>query len=291
MNRGIKYLIVLTMLFLLFPSCHFMKKKEELSKLGSSKRGIASVTPSFVFVRIPAGSFTMGSPVRERGRHSNEKQVLVEISRPFEIMTTEVTQAQYVMVMGKNPSAFKGTKYCNNYDSVKDMCPDHPVEQVSWHGVQAFIKKLNQLKGLKDCYGRPSDRKGCYRLPTEAEWEYSARAGTTTAYFFGDMFQIGDYAVYKENSRRQTQRVGSKSPNPWGLYDMSGNVSEWVRDVYTIRLPGEKDPLVTYSYSSRRVFRGGSWDNDPRNLRSADRLGVKRSRRYDDVGFRLVRTL
>ena len=291
MNKIRKYLVALIMGFLLFPSCHFMEKKEKQSKLESSKRGIASVTPNFVFKRIPAGSFTMGSPAGEKNRDKDENQVQVEISRPFEIMVTEVTQAQYVRVMGKNPSYFKGTNYCNNYDSVKNMCPDLPVEWVSWIDIQNFIKKLNESKGLKGCKGRPSDPKGCYRLPTEAEWEYSARAGTTTAYFFGnDASQIGNYAVvYSENSREQTQRVGSKSANPWVLYDMLGNVQEWVQNTYQPSLRGGKDPLV--NYASNRVIRGGSWYYGFQYSRVANREWKHPGTAGFEVGFRLVRTL
>ena len=242
------------------------------------------------FVRIPAGSFTMGSPKGEKYRQDNENQVQVEISHSFEIMDKELTQDQWYEVMGKNPSKFKGSKYCSNYDSVKDMCPDHPVEQVSWNETQLFIKRLNKLKGLKGCEGLPSDPRGCYRLPTEAEWEYSARAGATTGYFFGDESQIGNYAVYKENSEEQSQRVGSKLANPWGLYDMSGNVWEWVQDIYQASLPGGKNPLVTTG--SNRVLRGGSWKNRyPWYLRLANRDRINPGLRFNIIGFRLVRTL
>ena len=252
---------------------------------GAPKHWILSVP----FQKISAGSFTMGSPESERYRGSDEAQVQVTISKPFEIMTKEVTQSQWVKVMGSNPSYFKSHGHCGNRDAKNDMCPNHPVERISWDDVQEYIGKLNKALGLSGCDGTPSSSAGCYRLPTEAEWEYSARGGTTTAYSFGDDDSVGDYAWYSGNSDNQTHQVGLKDPNPKGLYDVHGNVWEWVQDRYTSNLPGGRDPLNTSG--SYRVIRGGSWSNNARNLRSANRRYDIPAFRSSNVGFRLVRTL
>ncbi len=161
------------------------------------------------FVLIPAGEFDMGLASSEVGRLDWEGPVhRVKISTAFYIGKYEVTQKQWRDVMGSSPSMFKGDNL--------------PVEQVSWNDVGDFIKKLNEKEGGNK-----------YRLPTEAEWEYAARAGTKTIYSFGDdESMLGDYAWYYENSALKTHDVGQKKSNPWGLYDMHGNVSEWVEDWY-----------------------------------------------------------
>ena len=243
---------------------------------------------SVPFQKIEAGSFKMGSLATERYRGSDEAQVQVTISKPFEIMTKEVTQSQWVKVMGSNPSRFKSEDDCDDHEN--DMCPNHPVERVSWDEVQEYIGKLNKALGLSGCDGTPSSSAGCYRLPTEAEWEYSARGGTTTAYSFGDdASDLGNYAWYSGNSDNQTHQVGLKEANPKGLYDVHGNVWEWVQDKYTSDLPGGSDPLNTSG--SHRVIRGGSWVNFAHYLRSAYRIFVNPALRPYNVGFRLVRTL
>ena len=246
------------------------------------------------FQRIKVGSFTMGSPKIESYRDGDEDPVQVQITKPFEIMTTEVTQSMWVKVMGSNPSSFKLQGHCSNHDSENDMCPNHPVEQVSWDDVQEFLGKLNEALGLTGCDGTPSSATGCYRLPTEAEWEYSARAGTTKVFSFGDN-SAKDYAWYRysrNNSDRQTQAVGLKRANPWLLYDVHGNVWEWVQDSYVSTLPGGVDPLNTSGdSSSTRIFRGGSWRSNAGDLRTANRGKVNANHRADNVGFRLVRTL
>ena len=260
-----------------------------VAQAGASKHWILSVP----FQKISTGSFMMGSPDTESNSNSDETQMEVTISKPFEIMTKEVTQSQWVKVMGSNPSYFKSQEHCDNYDSASDMCPDHPVEKVSWDDVQDYIGKLNKALGLSGCDGTPTSSAGCYRLPTEAEWEYSARGGTTTAYSFGDdSSNLGDYAWYSGNSDRQTHQVGLKEANPKGLYDVHGNVWEWVQDRYASDLPGGSDPLNTSG--SNRVVRGGSWFHSAPYLRSAYRFVVNpsiRSVRLSTTGFRLVRTL
>ncbi|NJL60112.1 MAG: formylglycine-generating enzyme family protein [Desulfobacteraceae bacterium] len=225
------------------------------------------------FVKIPAGTFTMGSPKDESGRDDDETQHEVTISKPFFMQTTEVTQGQWKAVMGNNPSNFKD---CG------DNCP---VEQVSWNNIQDFIKKLNQ-KG-----------EGTYRLPTEAEWEYAARAGTTTSFAFGKCLST-DQANYDGNNplsgcpkgqyRQKTVPVGSFDPNAWGLYDMHGNVWEWCAD-WKGDYPSSAvtDPIGAEN-GSYRVLRGGGWYYFARDCRSAYRGGDGPGFGGSVVGFRLA---
>ena len=300
----IVFFIGLIGVIFLLPSCHLIGKREA-KNTSVEKRGIAAGKSSFYynefdlasvfsFRRIPKGEFEMGSPRGERGREGDEAQKPVKISKAFEIMDTEVTQKQWFQVTGRNPSRFKRSGDCDNWDRVKKMCPDNPVERVTWDEVQGFIKTLNDSMGLRGCKGSPKDPSGCYRLPTEAEWEWAVRAETKTAYFFGnDRSKLGRYAIYRKNSGGRTHKVkGDRLPNKWGLYDVYGNVWEWVQDAYRRELPGGRDPLVTSG--SPRVVRGGSWSSNAVLLRSANRYGVAASYDgdgYSNIGFRLVRTL
>ena len=254
------------------------------------------------FVKIKAGEFKMGSPVGEEYRNNNENQPEepIRISRAFEIMRHEVTQEQWHEVMEENPSHFKKKEYCNKEEDYSElgggMCRSHPVERVSWDDVQEFIRRLNTAKGPSNCKGKPSDPSGCYRLPTEAEWEYATRAGTTTAYYFGNGLnkdEMNKNCWWSDNSGGRTHKVMSKTSNAWGLYDVCGNVWEWVQDKYSSDLPGHKntqDPLYE-DPSPFRVDRGGGWLSDPQALRSANRKGVLPWFLYHDLGFRLVRNL
>ena len=305
-------------LILLSGGCHLLSVKTT-EKEGISKKDVVSVNrtfqfsklvpltsqsrkiPSFQFQRIEKGSFIMGSPKVEKGRWKNEKQKLVKISKSFEIMVTEVTQEQWVLVMGNNPSRFKKARYCPDHELIKiqgrdiEMCPKHPVERVSWNSVQRYIQKLNAFLGLRGCNGTPHETRGCYRLSTEAEWEYAVRAGTKKAYFFGnDSSVLRKYAWYKKNSGGKTHEVRTRAPNPWGLYDVYGNVWEWMQDGYIRELPGGKDPLVNFwpLRLAFRVARGGGWNVNARYLRSGNRdYDFPLSNWDDDLGFRLVRTL
>ena len=181
------------------------------------------------FVTISDGTVTIGS---SRG------EVEVTISKAFEMMTTEVTQQMWFDVMKENPSHFKTSEYCNNHLKIdgEDLCPDHPVEKVSWNDVQVYVERLNKAEGLTGCRGTPRDPKGCYRLPTEAEWEYAVREGMTTAYLFGKTPR----AYWKEygwNSNDRTQPAKTKIANSYGLHDMRGNVWEWVQDSFSEDAP------------------------------------------------------
>ena len=212
------------------------------------------------FVLIPAGSFMMGS-----NENSEEKPVhRVLITQPFYMGKYEVTQAQWESVMGSNPSNFKGSNL--------------PVEQVSWDDVDTFIRRLNQREGGTR-----------YRLPTEADWEYACRAGTTGDYAGNNLDVMG---WYDANAGSKTHPVGRKQPNAFGLYDMHGNVSEWCSDRYDSdyyqQSPGS-NPKGSSS-GSLRVVRGGSWDFIAGYCRSAYRNGGSPGIRYGSLGFRLVRT-
>ena len=215
------------------------------------------------FVLIPAGEFQMGSSDGDR----NEKPVhTVRLSRSFYLGQYEVTQAQWEAVMGNNPSQFKGD-------------PSRPVETVSWDDVQEFIRRLHAKEGASR-----------YRLPTEAEWEYAARAGSTTTYSFGnDVSQLGQYTWYAKNADGTTHPVGRLQPNAWKLYDMYGNVWEWVQD-WNGKYPSDPvtDPTGP-SAGSFRVDRGGSWYDDARFCRSANRHFGLPGLRYGLLGFRLLR--
>ena len=247
----------------------------DLSKMFSSKdrvRKVAQNALKFNFSAIPAGTFEMGSSQTDPGRGGNEKQHSVTL-KGFEMQTTPVTQALWEQVMGSNPSHFKG--------------PNLPVESVAWYEAQSFIEKLNAL--TQDGYK--------YRLPTEAEWEYAARGGTTTAYSFGDNPKdLEDYAWYSKNSGAKTHEVASKKPGPNSLYDMYGNVWQWVEDKYDENYGltleqlknGVEDPTGLRA-GSHRVLRGGSWDDDAEDLRSANRGYIVPDSRNSLVGFRLLR--
>jgi len=194
------------------------------------------------FKLIPAGTFTMGE-----GDQAHE----VTLTKPFKMGVHEVTQAQYEQVMGVNPSFFKGA--------------GHPVETVSWNDAVEFCRKLSELPAEKEAGN-------VYRLPTEAEWEYACRAGTTTKYSFGDDdSKLGDYAWFRVGSGNETHPVGSKQPNAWGLYDMHGNVYEFCSDWFEEYPSGEVTDPSGPSSGSYRVSRGGCWGDSAGYCRSAYR--------------------
>ena len=243
-----------------------------LEKVGH-RTGETRVFDGIEFVWIPPGEFRMGSTSRHAD--SDEKPVTrVRISRGFWLGKYEVTQAQWQGLIGSNPSHFKN---CGG---------NCPVENVSWNDAQEFIGKLNAKSGR-----RP------YRLPTEAEWEYAARAGTTTDTYAGDITKptgkdpvLNRIGWYDENSGARTRPVGRKAPNAWGLHDMLGNVFEWVGDWYGDYPGGTVTDPVGPRTGSYRVYRGGSWHSHARGCRSASRYGNSPGIRYINLGFRLLRT-
>ena len=213
----------------------------------------------FEMVDLPGGNFLMG------GSSSDEKPIHKVQIAPFAIGKYQVTQAEWKAVMGGNPSRFKGGRL--------------PVENVSWNDVQEFLTKIGNG----------------YRLPTEAEWEYACRGGMTTNYCFGDdESQLGEYAWYGINSGSTTHPVGEKKPNQFGLYDMHGNVWEWVEDHWHDNYHGAPDDgsaWVKGDVAAVRVIRGGSWFSNAVGCRSAYRIWLAPGSRSDVVGFRLSRTL
>ncbi|MCU7835838.1 MAG: SUMF1/EgtB/PvdO family nonheme iron enzyme [gamma proteobacterium symbiont of Taylorina sp.] len=248
------------------------------------------------FVQVKSDCFSMGSPFLEEGRLNDEKEHQVCLSKDFWIGKFEVTQAQWQKVMGYNPAFFKG---CGS---------NCPVERVSWDEIQGFIIKLNLQTGQK------------YRLPTEAEWEYAARAGSSLSTYMGDSELLGQnkatnlnkIAWYSGNSgvkykggrycedwdekefpavRCGTHPVGMKQANPWGLYDMIGNVWEWTHDKYgSLSTRDVTDPKGA-SVGNKRAVKGGNWGDTLSQNRSAARYGFTQNKKIDRVGFRLVRTI
>ena len=210
------------------------------------------------FNLIPAGSFMMGS---ENGYGDERPVHKVTITKPFYIGIYPVFQGEYEVVMWSNPSGFRGNR--------------RPIEQVTWYDAKEFCRRLSEKEGVT------------YRLPTEAEWEYACRAGTTTRYYWGDRIDE-DYLWYKDNSGWKTHPVGQKLPNAWGLYDMAGNVWEWCEDWYGSYSPDEQTDPVGPSSGSSRVLRGSSWYGGTEFVRSANRDLFTPSYRYTNIGFRVV---
>jgi formylglycine-generating enzyme required for sulfatase activity len=245
-----------------------------------SKSGVELVT-------IPAGFFDMGS---RRGRAEEKPAHKVWIDS-FLMDRYEVTQAEYEKLGNieafPSPAHFKG----------KDL----PVEQVTWPQAARFCNARSRLEGLQPCYNEETG--ACdfgasgYRLPTEAEWEYACRAGTPTDYSFGsDTRQLSDWAWFADNSSRKTHPVGQKKPNPWGLFDIHGNVAEWCQDVFDqgyYKTSPEKNPRGP-DEGNEYVLRGGSWKSPGEALRSAARIGESPGfsdacLARDAIGFRCVR--
>jgi formylglycine-generating enzyme required for sulfatase activity len=231
------------------------------------------------FILVLPGSFIMGSPESEPFRDADEIQHRVTIAAPFYLQTTEVTVQQWRAVMGKKMFGQQKGE------------PDSPVTRVSFYDVQNFIKRLNRM-----------DNKG-YRLPSEAQWEYACRAGTTTAYSWGNTIDCSK-AMYCNNTKKkpdctlfyksmrlkpnQPARVKSFPPNPWGLYDMHGNVWEWCADEYRPYTGAVSDKNYDTMKRETRIRRGGSWFKFSQYLRSANRTFAHPGAKFQTTGFRLV---
>ncbi len=259
----------------------------------SGFRKIISNRLGMRFILIPAGSFYMGSPESEMGREWNEKRHQVVISKSFYIQETEVTQGQFEGLVGFNPSAFS------------DLGNDYPVDTVSWDDCIEFIRVLNESEGTTK-----------YRLPTEAEWEYACRAGTVTAFAGGPITvntcnepepALFDMGWYCGNSGEihpagnfAPRPVKTRKPNAWGLYDMHGNVQEWVQDsckwrhFWTGRIGVTTDTYTdniidpVSRKGDHRIIRGGGWHQTPKYCRSAQRSYYKPQTRRNSLGFRIV---
>jgi len=252
------------------------KKAEEDRLAAETKKAaeqrIAALKPEMVV--IPAGSFMMGSQpafLFSRDKNPEEKpQHLVKVPS-FLMGKTEVTQGQWKSIMGSNPSRFN---FCG------DACP---VEQVSWSDVQEFIRKLNQLTGQN------------YRLPSEAEWEYAARGGSTTEWSFGgDESRLRDFAWYNQKSGKKTHETAQKLPNAFGMFDMYGNVGEWTQDCWHenyLDAPTDGSAWIKSCSGKYAVPRGGSWYSDPEYLRSTSRVRHDRDYRDGGIGLRLASDL
>jgi formylglycine-generating enzyme required for sulfatase activity len=220
---------------------------------------------------IAPGSFAMGGRELEpEGRSEPDELPIhqVKIGTGFALGVTDVTQAEWTAIMGSNPSQYE--------DAGK------PVETVSWDDAQEFLRRLSQKTGKQ------------YRLPTEAEWEYAARAGSTTLWWFGDdKSSLRDYAWYQLNAGGQTHVVKKRLPNPWGLYDMYGNVWQWVSDCYHPNYKGAPTDGQAWLTAScgKRVIRGGSWRSDDDDASSIERGSALPSKRSGILGFRVARSL
>lgn len=268
--------------------------------------------PVPTWVTIPAGTFKMGSPAVEKCREpivqDSETQHDVTLTHDFEIMTAEVTQDEILPTVGTNPSAHTG-------------CPTCPAESVTWKEAAYHCNELSKQSGDTPCYGctkNPGNGKiDCwvdsayqgakiytcpgYRLPTDAEWEYAYRAGSSTSLYNGVLvgcvgvdLTAGAIGWYKANSGAtpETHPGRMKQPNAWGLYDMAGNVQEWCHDGWEADLGGgAKTNPVTPFNDNDRVVRGGSYNHEPQRLRAADREGVDHDARDARIGLRCVRTL
>lgn len=272
---------------------------------------------------VPPGTFLMGSPESELGRDTDELQHQVTHDRGFWIQTTEVTQGRWKALSGgANPACFQslGSIFCSS-DNTNDTSP---VEMVDWYSSLAYANALSVSQGLQACYTLTGcaeaelgwvdgEHSGCngasfvgldctgYRLPTEAEWEYAARAGTTTATYAGELsgsldecttaqVSLDGIAWWCGNSQGQSKPVATKPANSWGLHDMLGNVSEWTWNWYGSYPGTVTDPLGPDA-GDNKVRRGGAWISRAPYLRAAYRSIDYPIDRFDDLGFRLVRTV
>jgi formylglycine-generating enzyme required for sulfatase activity len=249
----------------------FLEVFDKLAKEKAVAIPAAIEKKAFEFVPIVKKGQTVTFKMGSKTGSNDESSVHdVTLTKPFEMQKTEVTQLQYFLVMMKNPSYFRK----NN--------TNRPVEMVSYDDAKKFIAKLNEL-----------DTEHTYMLPTEAQWEYAARGGVSTEYFFSnDASRLSDYAWFEDNSGKQTHDVATKKPNLYGLYDVAGNVWEWVNDRYGAKYYSSLDKFTDPegpATGDDRVLRGGGWNFDATNCRSSNRFHSPSSKFYS-YGFRLVRT-
>ena len=239
--------------------------RETYEPLASFQDSLSDGTHGPEMVVIPAGEYLMGSEEFFETKPIHK----VWIRKPFALGKTPITQAQWRQIMGSDPMALR----------LKD-CDACPVTNVSWDDAQAFVEKLNALSGK------------AYRLPTESEWEYAARAGCNYVYAGGD--DIDAVAWINRNSGKKIHPVGSKGANAWGLYDMSGNVHEWVQDNWCsdyLGKPGTEEAVTLRGDSGKRTMRGGSAQGAAGQASCTERVWGQRAFRDDFIGFRLARSL
>ena len=245
------------------------RSAQQTQQMVSAKQNLPLEVENTVGMRfrlIPDGTSLMGSAVEEKKRWEGEEQHVAMIRHPFYFGKHEVTQAQWQTVMGSNPSYFHG--------------PDRPVEEVTWYDCQKFCIALCKMENVP---------LNTYRLPTESEWEYACRAGTTTAYYFGDdRARLGDYAEYAGNNDHATSPVGQRLPNAYGLYNMHGNVWEWCLNLFKLYDGSDPDDL---SKGEWRVLRGGNWHDPAENCRSANRCRLPPASHGNLLGLRVVRAI
>lgn len=230
-------------------------------------------------VWLSADSFTMGSPLDEKGRFSNEDQVEVKLTEGFWLGQTEITQGQWNQLMGTSPwwgksNVREGRNYAASF--------------ISWEDASSFVGKLNATE--HGAGSLPKDWE--YSLPTEAQWEFACRGGKKSAFSFGDdLSEFDTYGWSAENAFERGQpyshEVGKKRPNEFGLYDMHGNVWEWCKDNFGAKLPGGTNPILDNG-GHLRVNRGGGWNFAHKCCRSASRLGDAQDSRYNNLGFRIA---
>jgi formylglycine-generating enzyme required for sulfatase activity len=262
-------------------------EKNAAPKQAKPKKARQPAVKTSEYVRLPAGSFVMGSPEGEEDSESDEGQVRVKLTHSFWLKATEVTQGEWEALMGENPS-----------DCGYGCGKNNPVQNVSWFEAAEYMNRLSFKEGLEQCYEikgeqvswpKGLDCKG-YRLPTEAEWEYAARAGSSGARYGA----LDDIAWYNDNSDSKTQVVATKRPNAVGLYDMLGNVLEWTWDAYDKQLAGGTDPigggLEQRDTSAVRVLRGCGWYLFARGCRAASRSGLSPGARSGRLGLRPARS-
>jgi formylglycine-generating enzyme required for sulfatase activity len=291
-----------------------------LSLIGRSQENYVQSIPgtdkTLTMVAIPGGQFVMGSPKTEQNHFADEApQHTVQIA-PFWMAEVEISWDLYTLFMERELDVYQkqgvtGSEVALDVDGVSGATTPY-VDMSFGMGTDGYPAVcMTQLAAVKFCQWLSAMTGNFYRLPTEAEWEYACRAGTTTAYSFGDKPEdLGDYAWFADNAGDAYQKVGQKKPNLWGLYDMHGNVAEWTLDAYaTTTYQARKgqatdNPFVVPTQTYPRVVRGGSWIDSPRSLRSAARRGSSKKWKQRDpqipkskwwhtdapfVGFRVVR--
>ncbi len=302
--------LLLSLLACADPAAGLSTTPDDVWATGDQPLVDAAETLGIALLRIPPGSFWMGSPDTEAGHELDEDRREITLTRAFEMGVTEVTRSQFETVMGYAVNVFG------------DGCDDCPVDSPDWHETATFLNRMSEMEGLETCYPCAGEGRnvncqiedngnvydcGGYRMPTEAEWEYAARAGSDSAFpnagelpedaiescdegiVLSDGTPLDDIAWHCGNAEQDTHPVGLLAPNAWGLYDMAGNVYEWVEDSFDYYDMDEwEDPLLRESRS--RSSRGGSHMDYPRDSRVSNRDGHDSAHEHPWLGLRVTRT-